>query len=244
LAGSSDKYVGSQRMWDQAAAVLRDVLDGAGVAYEEEAGEAAFYGPKIDVQVADSAERETSLSTVQVDFYQPERFGLEYTGPDGGRHRPVMVHRSVIGSLERAVAHLIDCHGGAFPPWLAPVQLVALPITDAETPAAEALVRAAIDQGLRAELAAPEDGSLGARIRAHRLVPYQAVIGVAEVASDEVSLRLRDGRRLSQMTAAEALTKISSQVAAHTTVLWEFAVSADGDRSLDPRPPVLLPGFR
>ena len=94
---AGDKYVGEREMWDRAAAVLADVLDSAAVPYDAEEGEAAFYGPKIDVQVADSAEREASLSTVQVDFYQPERFGLEYIGADGGRHRPVMVHRSVIG---------------------------------------------------------------------------------------------------------------------------------------------------
>ena len=132
LAGPSAKYAGSRDSWDRAEAILRAVLDEAGLPYQAEEGEAAFYGPKIDVQVADSAERETSLSTVQVDFYQPERFGLEYVGPDGGRHRPVMVHRSIIGGLERMMAHLIDVHGGAFPPWLAPVQLVALPVSDAQ----------------------------------------------------------------------------------------------------------------
>jgi threonyl-tRNA synthetase len=222
LAGSSAKYVGSRDMWDRAAAVLSDVMDGAGVAYQEEAGEAAFYGPKIDIQVADNAERETSLSTIQVDFYQPERFGLEYAGPDG-RHRPVMVHRSVIGSLERMVAHLIDTHGGSFPPWLAPVQLVALPITDTEIPAGEALVRLAIDQGLRAELARPEEGSLSARIQARRLVPYQAVIGAAEAGSGEVSLRLRDGRKVPPVTVGEAVAKIIAQVKAKNPQLWQGA---------------------
>jgi threonyl-tRNA synthetase len=221
LAGPSAKYVGSGQLWEQAAAVLRDVLDRAGVAYEEEAGEAAFYGPKIDVQVADSAEREASLSTVQVDFYQPERFGLEYTGPDGGKHRAVMVHRSVIGSLERAVAHLIDVHGGAFPPWIAPVQLVVLPVADAQRPQAEALVQAAIEQGLRAEMSA--DGSLGARIRAHRLVPYQGVIGAAEAEAGKVSLRLRDGRKLPSLRTADGVSQITRHVASHSPLLWPAA---------------------
>ena len=194
LASPSAKYVGSRDMWDRATAVLREVLVSSGLAYEAEEGEAAFYGPKIDVQVADSAEREASIATVQVDFYQPERFGLEYIGPDGGKHRPVMVHRSVIGSAERAVAHLLDSGGGAFPPWLAPLQLVAMPVSDAQLPQAEALVRAATDQGMRAEVAS--EGSLGARIRARKLVPYQAVIGAAEAAAGEVSIRLRGGLRL------------------------------------------------
>ncbi len=220
LGGRSGKYVGSQQMWDKAAGILTEVLISAGVEFEAEEGEAAFYGPKIDVQVVDSAEREASLSTVQVDFYQPERFGLEYVGADGGRHRPVMVHRSVIGSVERAVAHLIDIHGGAFPPWLAPVQLVALPITDAELPQADGVVRQAIEHGLRAELAGPGHGSLGARIRAHRMVPYQAIIGRAEAGANEVALRLRDGRKLPAMPGPEALARVRERVAAHHPELW------------------------
>jgi threonyl-tRNA synthetase len=115
LPGRDGKYVGDRDMWDRAAGLLEQVLAGAGVPYEAEEGEAAFYGPKIDVQIADSAEREASLSTVQVDFYLPERFGLSYVGADGGRYRPAIVHRSIIGSAERAVAHLIDVHGGAGP---------------------------------------------------------------------------------------------------------------------------------
>jgi threonyl-tRNA synthetase len=219
LAGASDKYVGRREMWDRAAAVLREVLDDAGLPYQAEEGEAAFYGPKIDVQVADSSEREASLSTVQVDFYQPERFGLEYIGADGGRHRPVMVHRSVIGGLERLLAHLIDVHGGAFPPWLAPVQLVVLPIGEDQVAAARAVLGVAIGQGLRAELAT--DGSLSARVREHRLVPYQAVIGAAEATAGEVSLRLRDGQKVPSMPAAEALGRIGAQVCARRPELWQ-----------------------
>jgi len=218
LAGASDKYVGSREIWDRAADALREVLEEAAVPYEAEEGEAAFYGPKIDVQVADSSEREASLSTVQVDFYQPERFGLEYVGADAARHRPVMVHRSVIGSLERMLAHLIDVHGGAFPPWLAPVQLAVLPIGADQIAAARGVLGAAIDQGLRAELAT--DGSLGARIRAHRLVPYQAVIGEAEAAAGHVSVRLRDGRKLPPMPAAQALTRIVHQISGRTPQVW------------------------
>jgi len=217
LAGGSGKYVGSRQMWDQAADILTEVLVSSGIEFEAEEGEAAFYGPKIDVQVADSAEREASLSTVQVDFYQPERFGLEYIGADGGKHRPVMVHRSIIGTAERAVAHLIDTHGGAFPPWLAPVQLVVLPITEAELRQAHALLRQATELGLRADLAA--DGSLAARIRSNRLVPYQAVIGPAEAARGDVSLRLRDGRKLPAMPSAEVLCKVRSQVEAYSAQL-------------------------
>jgi threonyl-tRNA synthetase len=221
LAGPDGKYVAGAGMWQQAAALLTEVLDGSGLDYEAVAGEAAFYGPKIDVQVTDSAGRESTLSTVQVDFYQPEQFGLSYTGPDGSRHRPVMVHRSIVGSAERAVAHLIERHGGAFPAWLAPVQLVVLPVTDAELPEAGALLQQGLDQGLRAQLSAPEQGSLGARIRTARLVPYQAVIGAREAGGGQVALRLRDGRRLEPRPAAEALARISGRIAAHSPGLWD-----------------------
>ncbi len=226
LPSQAGKYVGSQEMWDRAADVLAMALAHAGLPYEAEEGEAAFYGPKIDVQIADCGEREVSIATVQVDFYQPERFELSYIGADGGKHRPVMVHRSVIGSLERAVAHLIERHNGAFPPWLAPLQLAVLPIAEAQLPDASALVRAAVGQGLRADLAGPEQGTLAARIRSNRLVPYQAIIGAREAAGGEVAVRLRDATKLPPMSAAGAMAKIAQQVAAHSTDLWDPEMAA------------------
>jgi threonyl-tRNA synthetase len=218
LAGESAKYVGTAQMWADATVMLRAVLADCGIDYDTEAGEAAFYGPKIDVQVADAAEREASIATVQIDFYQPERFDLHYVGPGGDRHRPVMVHRSVIGSAERAVAHLIDVHGGAFPPWLAPIQLAVLPVSDDQRGTAAAVVQRAMELGLRAELAS--DGTLSARIRDHKLVPYVAVIGPAEAASSEASIRLRGGQRLPSMSAGDALARISWQVSRHSPELW------------------------
>lgn len=226
LPGAGGKYVADPAMWERAAAVLREVLDRSGVPYEAVAGEAAFYGPKIDVQIADGAGREATLSTVQVDFHQPERFDLHYIGADGARHRPVMVHRSVIGSVERAVAQLLEVHGGAFPAWLAPVQLAVLPVSEAEVPAAEAFARRCRERGLRAELAGPRDGILGARIRAARLVPYQAVIGAREAADDRVALRLRDGRRLDARPATEVLDRVAGLVGACRTELWDEPVPA------------------
>nr|WP_167501333.1 threonine--tRNA ligase [Streptomyces malaysiensis] len=223
LPGPGGKYVAAPGMWRRSTALLTDVLDRSGLPYEAEEGEAAFYGPKIDVQVADGAGRESTLSTVQVDFHQPERFDLHYIGPDGARHRPVMVHRSIIGSVERAVAHLIEEHGGAFPAWLAPTQLVVLPISEAELEQAGEVVRRCEGLGLRAELAGPERGSLGARIREYRLVPYQAVIGAREAGEGQVALRLRDGRRLDPQPAGEALARIGALVGAHGTELWDAA---------------------
>ncbi|MFI8483540.1 threonine--tRNA ligase [Streptomyces rubrogriseus] len=219
LPGPGGKYVADPELWRRATALLREALEG--LPYEAVEGEAAFYGPKIDVQIEDAADRESTLSTVQIDFHQPERFGLRYIGPDGTRHRPVMVHRSVIGSVERAVAHLIEAHGGAFPAWLAPVQLVVLPVADAQREAAHALVRQAVDRGLRAEVAGPERGSLGARIRAARKVPYQAVIGAREAESgDLVDVRLRDGRRPGRLPGTELLHRITDRVEARGPELW------------------------
>ncbi|WP_084958473.1 threonine--tRNA ligase [Thermoactinospora rubra] len=193
LRGEGGKYVDDPRLWERSEAILRGVLRERGQDYDEERGEGAFYGPKIDIQIADAAEREATLSTVQVDLYQPGRFELEYVGPDQRPRRPVMVHRSVVGGMERLLSHLIEVHGGAFPAWLAPVQAVVLPVSDAEVPAGLELVRRCVAAGMRTELAHPERGSLGARIRAHRLVPYQLVVGPREAASGEAALRLRDG---------------------------------------------------
>ncbi|MCC3778683.1 threonine--tRNA ligase [Streptomyces sp. UNOB3_S3] len=221
LAGSGGKYVAAPDMWRRAADLLTGVLDELGLEYEAVEGEAAFYGPKIDVQITDPAGREATLSTVQVDFHQPERFGLEYVGADGAKHRPVMVHRAIIGSVERLVAHLVELHGGAFPAWLAPTQVAILPVSDEQWPRAEELRRRCLDEGLRARIAGPEEGTLGARIRAARLVPYQAVIGAMEVAAGEVAVRLRDGRRLAPLPVGEAVAGVAASVAARSGELWD-----------------------
>ena len=226
LPGEGGKYVADPELWRRATALLEDVLRGdvlQGVPYEAVKGEAAFYGPKIDVQITDPAGRESTLSTVQIDFHQPERFDLHYIGADGAKHRPVMVHRSIIGSVERAVAHLIEEHGGAFPAWLAPVQLVVLPVADDQVEQADEVVRRALARGLRAELRTPGDGTLGARIRAARLVPYQAVIGEREAEGDQAALRLRDGRRPGAVAVDELLRRISAVAGARGAELWAAA---------------------
>ncbi|MFD5429812.1 threonine--tRNA ligase [Streptomyces sp. NPDC127084] len=225
LPGPGGKYVDAPELWRRSTALLTEVLERSGLPHEAVGGEAAFYGPKIDVQIADSAGRESTLSTVQVDFHQPERFDLHYIGPDGAKHRPVMVHRSVIGSVERAVAHLVEQYGGAFPAWLAPTQMVILPVSEGERERAEALAGSCDAIGLRAEIAGPERGSLGARVREARLVPYQAVIGAREATDDRVALRLRNGRRLDPLPVVDVIDRIGALVRDHSTELWD---SADG----------------
>ncbi|MFM9445012.1 threonine--tRNA ligase [Streptomyces acidiscabies] len=219
LPGEGGKYVAGPELWSRATALLRKALDG--IAYEEAEGEAAFYGPKIDVQITDPAGREATLSTVQIDFHQPERFGLTYIGADGVKHRPVMVHRSIVGSVERAVAHLIEQHKGAFPVWLAPVQLVVLPVSEAQEAHSLELVREAESSGIRVAYAGPDQGTLGARIRAARLVPYQAVIGEREASAGRAAVRLRDGRQAGEMEPAELVRRIGERVAARGAGLWE-----------------------
>jgi threonyl-tRNA synthetase len=219
LSLRGESFLGSAEVWDQAEGMLREALVQAEVPFEEAPGEAAFYGPKIDMQMVDVQGRSSSLATIQIDFAQPERFDLAYVDSEGVKQRPVMVHRSVIGSLERLFAHLIEVHQGAFPPWYAPLQLAVLPVGADQAGAAEDWAEKALRQGLRVEVL--HEGSLGARIRAAigRKVPYIGVIGAREAAEGSVSLRLRDGRELPAQPAAEALALIANVVAARTPAL-------------------------
>ena len=219
LRGDGGKYTGDEAGWAAGEQLLREALDVAGIAYEAVPGEAAFYGPKIDVQIADPAGRESTLATIQIDLHQPAQFGLSYRAASGAKEAPVMVHRSLVGSLERLFAALLESHGGAFPVWYAPVQVVAVPVGAAERDAAAAFCRRAVDAGLRAEVA--EDASVGARIRAAagRKIPYVAVIGAREAAEGQVALRLRDGRQVPAMGAAEAVALIRGVADARTPEL-------------------------
>jgi len=209
----SNKYAGSPEIWRQAEGMLRVALDAAGVDYVEAPGEAAFYGPKIDVQVVDPVERESTISTIQLDFHQPAQFDLSYADGSGGRSRPVMIHRSLVGSMERLFAYLIEAHGGAFPVWYSPVQVAVVPVSDGQAGAAAEFERAAVVAGLRVDVAA--EGSMGARVRAAALrkIPYVAVIGAREAADCRVALRLRDGRQLDSIPVADALGLIAGVVA-------------------------------
>ncbi|WP_433613540.1 threonine--tRNA ligase [Dactylosporangium sp. CA-139114] len=206
LRGEGPKYVDDPELWRRGTAVLRRALAAAGVDAVDGPGEAAFYGPKIDIQVLDHAGRESTLATVQVDYHMPARFDLSYVDAGGARRRPVMVHRSAAGSMERLFAHLIEVHDGAFPAWFAPVQLEVLPVGDAD---ARGFLGRAGALGLRVEES--HSGSLSARIRdaARRRVPFVAVIGAKEAAEDSVSLRSRDGS-VAVRPVAEALALLEA----------------------------------
>lgn len=220
-AGPSGKYVDEPAMWERTQAQLRAVLVDAGVPFEEAAGEAAFYGPKIDVQVRDHRGREETLSTVQLDVVLPERFDLVYTGANGRPHRPVLLHRSVTSTVERMVAHLVERHGGALPPWLAPWQLVVLPVAAEHEGAAARVADAARAADLRAHVD-QADRTLGARVRdaRHRRECWIAVVGEREVGGGAVALRLRDGRRLAPVPIADAVARMAKVVASRDLALW------------------------
>ncbi|MEV6350704.1 threonine--tRNA ligase [Actinoplanes sp. NPDC051851] len=214
LRGPGKAYGGSDASWARAERLLRDALSSSSFSYAEAEGEAAFYGPKIDVQVADAAGREWTIATVQIDYHQPERFDLSYIDASGAKAHPVMIHRSLVGSMERLFGHLIELHDGAFPVWYAPVQLAVLPVGAAHDEAAAAFAERVLGAGLRAEVL--PDGSVGARIRNARRVPYLAVIGDREAADGRVALRLRDGRRLDPMPGAEAIALIDAVASARS----------------------------
>jgi threonyl-tRNA synthetase len=190
--GAPGSWAGGADDWDRAEEALRAVLADREIEAVEAPGEGAFYGPKIDVEVVDAHERTLTLSTVQVDLWMPERFDLRYVDSGGARRRPVMIHRSLLSTAERLVAHLLERHDGALPFWVAPEQVVVHPVSDDQAPAAAALASMLVDAGLRAT-STEASSSLGRRIRASadRRVPVTLVLGAREVEADRVSVRLR-----------------------------------------------------
>ncbi len=190
---NSDKYAGTPEMWARGINAIRQAADKVGMNYSVEEGEAAFYGPKLDFIFRDVLKREWQLGTVQVDFLLPERFGLEYTGEDGNKHRPVMIHRAPFGSMERFVGILIEHFNGAFPLWLAPVQMVLVPIADRHNGYAHEVAAKLRLAGFRVEV---DDSSnrMNRKIREAQLqkVPYMLVVGDREMEDGAVSVRTRD----------------------------------------------------
>ncbi|MCS7082353.1 MAG: threonine--tRNA ligase [Bacteroidetes bacterium] len=184
------KYGGSDELWQQAEADVLAAAERMGLAYFVGIGEASFYGPKIDFMVRDVLGRSWQLGTVQVDYVMPERFNLEYIGADGRQHRPVVIHRAPFGSFERLVGLLIEHYGGAFPTWLAPVQVVVIPVSEAHLPYAQAVYQSLLQAEVRAELDG-RDEKVGYKIRYWELqkVPYMLVVGAQEQASGTVAVR-------------------------------------------------------
>ncbi|MEK7384477.1 MAG: threonine--tRNA ligase, partial [Elusimicrobiota bacterium] len=208
----SQEYSGEAAEWDRATKALESVLTRRGIPYKLMKGEAAFYGPKIDMKLIDAIGRAWQLSTVQFDFNLPKKFNLEFVGSDGARHRPLMVHRALYGSIERFFGILIEHYAGAFPLWLAPVQVKILTLTDAQISAAGDLARRLEAAGLRVELdARPE--KIGHKIRETTLekVPYMVLLGPKDVESCTLAVRLRDGRQKNGVSCEEFLRRLSTE---------------------------------
>lgn len=213
LSTRPEKSIGSDEIWAIAEKALEDALKESGLEYALNPGDGAFYGPKIDFHVRDSLRRSWQLGTIQLDFSMPERFELEYVGSDGQRHRPVMIHRAIFGSIERFIAQLVEHYAGNFPAWLAPVQVVVLPITSNELEYAQVVLRSLKTSGMRAELDARSE-KVGYKIREAetRKIPYMIILGPREVENKEISVRKHKEGDLGKMRLQEFLEKLESEI--------------------------------
>ena len=204
LSTRPEHSIGSEADWDLATRALENALTDNRIPYEVNEGDGAFYGPKIDFKLKDALKRKWQCATIQCDFTLPERFDLSYIGPDGEKHRPVMLHRVILGAIERFMGVLIEHYAGAFPVWLAPVQCVVLTVTDKQIPYARKVVDQLTGAGVRCEAYFDND-KLGYKIRQAQMqkIPYMLVIGDKEVAAGTVTPRARDGRNLGALPVEE-----------------------------------------
>ncbi len=204
--------IGSDEDWERATHALQSALEKSSLPYQINKGEGAFYGPKIDVKLRDALKREWQCATIQVDFTMPDRFDLTYIGPDGEKHRPVMVHRVILGAMERFIGVLTEHYAGAFPTWLAPVQVILLTVTDPQIPYAEKVSQRLMEAGIRVEKDFRNE-KLGLKIREAEMqkIPYMVVIGDREVKQELLAPRARTGKTLNPMKVEELMRKIKEE---------------------------------
>ncbi len=213
LSTKPDKFVGSEESWEKATTALKGALDKSGMAYEIDAGEGVFYGPKIDVKIKDSLGRAWQCSTIQVDFNLPERFKISYIGEDGQPHQPIMIHRALMGSLERFFGCLIEHFAGAFTTWLAPVQVRILTITDDHIKYAEEISEFLKKDGIRVELDSRNE-KVGFKIREAQTskIPYMLIIGDKEIKDKAVAVRKRKEKKTETMDSEDFLSKLNKEI--------------------------------
>ncbi len=213
LSTRPEKYVGSLENWERSTNALKKALETKGLSYEIDTGEGVFYGPKIDIKVKDTLNRPWQCSTIQVDFNIPERFDVTYRGSDGKDHRPIMIHRALMGSLERFFGILIEHYAGAFPLWLAPVQIEILTIAERHADYAVSLSKKLISEGIRTELSM-ENEKVGYKIRnaTLRKVPYLVIIGDREVSEQKVTVRKRSGENIGPFTIEEFIIILKNKI--------------------------------
>jgi threonyl-tRNA synthetase len=214
LSTRPEEYLGEKDTWDQAEAQLRAALDKTGESYTIDEGGGNFYGPKIDFDVTDAIGRKWQCATIQLDYQMPERFDLKYIGADNAEHRPVVIHRAILGSFERFIAILIEHYAGAFPLWLAPVQAVVLPISDRHLDYAGSVRDRLQAAGLRAVLDERQE-KIGYKIREAQLqkVPYMLVVGDRESSEGTVSVRERAGGDKGAMNVSDFVAKAQDEIA-------------------------------
>jgi threonyl-tRNA synthetase len=219
IATRPAQRIGSDEIWDKAEAALIESLKASGCDYEISPGEGAFYGPKIEYTLKDAIGRHWQCGTIQVDFSMPERLDAEYVGEDGARHRPVMLHRAIVGSLERFIGILIEESAGALPAWLAPVQIAVLNITDAQAEYARFVAKTLQNQGLRVNLDLRNE-KITYKIREHSMqkLPYLVVVGDKEMAAGAVAVRARGGQDLGAMSLDAFVQKILGDIASKSAV--------------------------
>jgi threonyl-tRNA synthetase len=219
LSTRPEKFVGEIAEWDRAEAALKYALDKSGLPYVIAEGEGAFYAPKIDVHVKDAIGRRWQLSTLQVDFQEPGRFGIEYQAADGSRQRPYMIHRALFGSIERFFGILVEHYAGAFPPWLAPVQVVGIPISDSHAEYLENVATRLREHGIRVEVDTSDD-RMQKKIRnaQRQKVPYMLLAGDDDVAAGAVSFRYRSGEQKNGVPVVDAIAEITGAVASRIQV--------------------------
>ena len=217
LALRPEKRVGADKVWDKAETALREALKASGLEWEELPGEGAFYGPKIEFHIKDAIGRSWQCGTVQVDFSMPQRLGAEFVGEDNSRHTPVMLHRAILGSLERFIGILIENWSGALPLWLAPAQAIVLNISEKQSNYAEHVAKTLREAGLRAESDLRNE-KITYKIREHSLnkLPYQIVVGDKEMAANLVAVRTRGGQDLGQMPLEALIERLLREVAARS----------------------------
>jgi threonyl-tRNA synthetase len=212
LSTRPEKSIGADEDWERATQALLQTLKMKNLPYDVNEGEGAFYGPKIDVKLKDALNRRWQCATIQVDFAMPERFDLTYVGSDGERHRPVMLHRVILGAMERFIGVLIEHYAGAFPVWLAPTQAVLVTVTDRQIPYAEGVYKQLIQKGVRVEKDFRNE-KLGFKIREAQVqkIPYMLVIGDREVNEGTISPRKRSGETLKSMTVEDFIRQVESE---------------------------------
>ena len=213
LSTKPDKFVGSEESWEKATTALKGALDKSGMTYDVDPGEGVFYGPKIDIKIKDSLGRAWQCSTIQVDFNLPERFKISYIGEDGQPHQPIMIHRALMGSLERFFGCLIEHYAGAFPTWLAPVQVRILTITDDHIKYAEEIATFLKKDGIRVELDSRNE-KVGFKIREAQTskIPYMLVIGEKEINDKTVAVRKRKEKKTEVMSSESFLSKLNEEI--------------------------------